>query len=273
MKIMEKIKEFKKLKKQLETLYEKQQMLNLVIIGYKTIVDDVEEEEKNLENELNIPQIESEIIETEDEISHVSDEISIKRESIDWREKWKSSDDTPALFVLTCIITSAVSIFFVIAGVPLSIVLSVYIPIFGGALLAFVYKSIDSLITTNKIHKLNIEITDLTREKERLLESKKSYTDNLEVLQNDPRLIELNAKKDSCTTYFEETSELMNELNTAISKMEQYYTSLGLEIDRELCKSKESMIPDEEIDSILPDLKKILEAQEVEKQANKLSLQ
>lgn len=271
----EKIKRFKDLKRQLEMLYEKQQMLNRVTTGYRMIVDDIKEEINTLEKELNIPQIESEIIETEDEISHVSDEISEKKTLVRIEEANHSRKemliDVLKMFGKVTIYLFGVS-FAIFPIVPLPIYLGIIgvsyaIAAFAGTAMIFGGKN------PKKIHKLNVEIMDLCWLKERLFESKKSYTDNLERLQNDSRLIELNAKKDNFTTYFEETSELMNELNTAISKMEQYYTSLGLEIDRELCKSKESMTPDEEIDSILPDIKAILEAKEAEKQANKLSME
>ena len=268
--MMQKIKRFKELKRQLETLYEKNQKLNIVPTGYKMVISSIGEEIDLLENELNIPQTESKIKEIEKETSRVYSEIQDKRGCVELEES------TPSRMKIFTISLATLLILLFIGGIsflPAPENPLLYIERYTFMVSISSIPVIGILVAggknKRKIHRLNAEIIDLFDLKESLLKSKKAYTNSLEKAKSDSRLIELSATKDNCTKECEESVELMNELNSAITMLEEQYTNLGIEIARELCGKKKQMISDEEMQAIFPDLKKILESSIKEETAKK----
>lgn len=273
----EKIKQFKELKENLKQLYELQEKQSTKVNNVKKKLNDTLKQISDLENELGIPRMHNDIYSLNKKIEECNCINQIVEHYLEIEESKPNPLKTLAfpIFMLIVCIFAMMSVGPLLLPFPLSICSYVIgmLSLCVGTIL--VTSDVHDIFKHNHFNKELKEFLDqLKKEKANMLESKKLNEENIEKSKGDSKLTEFYSKRDDFEEYYAEANTLLREVNDMVSFVESQYNSLGLEIATELLSmsDKESLL-NEDIAPILPELKAILEAQEVEKQANKILLQ
>lgn len=265
----EKIKKFKELKERLDYLYSVKESTNTISSSTKKEIMEIENKIRDLEKTLGILDIKSELEKINKEIignSRIEDTmnqlIPNQRKKTDSRKAFISS------FRVFLIGTVAVTLIF---GFPIaSLIYTSIVGFIASLCIALVVKikgPDDTILLIEALEKARSE-------KSKLLKSKKAYQNELEKAYSDPMFAKFYKKRDELNSSYADMELCNNETNDEIMSVEAEYNRLGLEIATELSSmSDKETLSSEDIASILPELKVILETRVEEKMANKLSLQ